>query len=479
MSKTMNTIDDVTLYQSPVEEAATLDIQIRINGQPLFVHQARVSAIPFNQVWPGYQRPLDQTEIAYFANWDMATPVQVEITCRESVESVRIRPTSLGIIPQVEDKVVIFFLQRACQLTVEFNGTHRALHLFANPPLKSVPSKEEPNILFFGPGVHCPGIIRLVSNQTVYIDGEAVVYGAIEGRNVENIRIVGRGILDGSKFSRGDFSGIISLRGCHDVLIDGIIMRDPCAWTVTPSYCQDVHIRNVKLIGLWRYNADGIDFCNCQHCSLTDSFLRTFDDGVVFKGFPDRSGSGLALQPVQDILVQRCVFWCDWGRAIEFGAETVTPEISDIRCEDCDIIHTTHIALDIQNGDRALIHDVTFANIRVELDDDFTQPLMQKGVDDSYNPPVGQHYTPLLVVLEVRKNYYSKDSERGVIEQIRFRDIDVTAWQLPVSHLRGHDAQHQVQHITFSNLVINGQKIGDLDATGITCNEFVQGIEII
>lgn len=474
----MNSINDVTLYMAPVEETPALDIEVKINGQPLFVHRARVSAIPFNQVWPGYQRPLEQTEIAYFAYWDMAAPVQVEITCRDAENRVRIRPSALCIIPQVQGKVIRFRLERPGQLTVEFNGTHHALHLFANPLLESAPSKEEPNILFFGPGVHCPGVIHLVSNQTVYIDGEAVVYGAIEGKNVENIRILGRGILDGSKFSRNDFSGIISLRGCSNVLIDGIILRDPCAWTVTPSYCQNVRIRNVKLIGLWRYNADGIDFCNCQHCSLTDSFLRTFDDGVVFKGFPDRSGNGLPLQPVQDILVERCVFWCDWGRAIEFGAETVTPEISDIRCEDCDIIHTMHIALDIQNGDRAHIHDVLFSNIRIELDDDFTQPIMQTGIDDIYNPPAGQRYTPLLVVLEVRKNYYSKDSERGRIDHIQFQDIMVTSWQLPVSHLRGYDAQHQVQNVTFEKLVINGQRVDTPEVAGFTLNEFVQEVDI-
>lgn len=474
----MNTEKDIKQYAAPVEETPALDIEVKVDGQPLFVHRARVSAIPFNQVWPGYQRPLEQTEIAYFAYWDMATPVQIEITCRDTAEMVRIRPKALGIIPQVRGRMISFTLERPCQLTVEFNGTHQALHLFANPPIESLPSKEEPNILFFGPGVHCPGIIQLASNQTVYIDGEAVVYGAIEGKNVENIRILGRGILDGSKFSRGDFSGIISLRGCSNVLIDGIILRDPCAWTVTPSYCQNVHIRNVKLIGLWRYNADGIDFCNCQNCSLTDSFLRTFDDGVVFKGFPDRPGNGFPLQPVQDILVHRCVFWCDWGRAIEFGAETVTPEIADIRCEDCDIIHTMHIALDIQNGDRAHVHDVLFSNIRIEMDDDFTQPLMQKGIDDIYNPPEGQRYTPLLVVLEVRKNYYSKDSERGQIDQIQFRDIVVTSWQLPASHLRGHDAQHQVRSVTFENLVVNGQKVSELHAAGITSNEFVKEVDI-
>ncbi|MHB9034226.1 MAG: glycosyl hydrolase family 28 protein [Anaerolineae bacterium] len=465
------------IYPQPVEEEPSPLYRLTLNGTETFVHSARVSAVPFNQVWPGYQRPLDQTELAGFASWDMSAPVECAVTTNLPVRSVRVRPAAAGIKASTAGGVISFTISRPGQYTVEINGTHQALHLFANPPAEPAPAEDAPGVLYFGPGVHCAGKIQLQDNQTVYLDGGAVVYGHIEGKNVSGVRILGRGILDGSKFSRRDVSGCISLRGCRDVRIDGIVLRDPCAWTITPMYCQDVHIRNVKLIGLWRYNADGIDFCNCQRCSLTDSFLRTFDDGVVFKGFSDRSGQYPEPLPVQDITVERCVFWCDWGRAIEFGAETVTPEIANVTCRDCDVIHTTHIALDIQNGDRAHVHDIDFENIRVELDDDFTRPALQQGPDDSYNPPAGLYTAPLLV-LEVRKNYYSKDSERGRIENIRLQDIAVTSWQVPASYLRGYDAGHPVQGVAFRSLRINGVLITDAAAAGIDTNEFVKDVTL-
>jgi len=46
--------------------------QVRVDGHPAFVHSCRASAVPFNQEWPGYQRPMDQTERAAFACWGMA-----------------------------------------------------------------------------------------------------------------------------------------------------------------------------------------------------------------------------------------------------------------------------------------------------------------------------------------------------------------------------------------------------------------------
>jgi len=45
----------------------------------LCVHPARVSAFPMNQVWPGYQRPVEQTKMASFVSFDMAKPGELSI----------------------------------------------------------------------------------------------------------------------------------------------------------------------------------------------------------------------------------------------------------------------------------------------------------------------------------------------------------------------------------------------------------------
>ena len=48
--------------------------------------------------WPGYQRPVGQTELAGFAYWDMKGSVDIKITTKKPVKQVVIRPLSLGII---------------------------------------------------------------------------------------------------------------------------------------------------------------------------------------------------------------------------------------------------------------------------------------------------------------------------------------------------------------------------------------------
>jgi hypothetical protein len=146
----------------------------------------------------------------------------------------------------------------------QVNGWHHALHLFANPPADAAPAGDKPGLRVFGPGVHRPGKIELKSNESVYIDGGAVVYGSIHASNATNIAIRGRGVLDVSQAERGMGGGAIRLSGCSDVSVEGLVLRDPDVWCFSLFGCSRVDIANVKLVGLWRYNAAGIDVCNSQ-----------------------------------------------------------------------------------------------------------------------------------------------------------------------------------------------------------------------
>jgi len=90
---------NVNVCAAPVEEAPSPDYRVTVNGRAVFVYRARVSAQPINQIWPGYQRPLEQTELAAFATWDMTGPVEVEVSSARPIRDVRVRPASRGIRP--------------------------------------------------------------------------------------------------------------------------------------------------------------------------------------------------------------------------------------------------------------------------------------------------------------------------------------------------------------------------------------------
>ena len=145
------------IHPIPVEEDASLDFVLTLNGAPAPLHCARVSAHPLNQVWPGYQRPKSQTELASFASWDQTGPVEVVAVSARPVQTVQVRPAAAGIVPEVEGDTIRFTVARPGQYTLEVNGSAQALHLFANPPEENIPDPGDPTVRYFGPGVHCPG----------------------------------------------------------------------------------------------------------------------------------------------------------------------------------------------------------------------------------------------------------------------------------------------------------------------------------
>ncbi|HUU58844.1 MAG TPA: glycosyl hydrolase family 28 protein [Phycisphaerae bacterium] len=468
--------ESVQVCGGPPGEAAFEDYAVTVNGEPAFVYAARVSAVPFNQVWPGYQRPLDQTELAGFAYWDMAGPVTVRVESKRPVESVAVRPRSLGIQPRVEGNTITFDLARPGQVVVEVNGLHHALHLFANPPEGGAPEPGPTGVRYFGPGVHDAGKIELRSGETVYIAGGAVVYGAIEARDATNIRILGRGILDCSRFERGDVHGAVALCRCRKAVIDGVILRDPSSWTVIPAACTDVAISNIKLIGLWRYNADGIDVVNSRNVAIRGCFVRSFDDSIVVKGLQAWGGCPTGDLPVENVAVSDCVVWNDWGRALEIGAETCAPAIRDLAFDNCDILRTVDVAMDVQHGDRAEIRNLAFRNIRVEVDDEPQPPQFQKDRDGKYDPSRDRPHCPRLLVLEIRKNNYSKDEECGSIRNVAVSDVNVTGRRFCESYLSGHDESHRVESVAIRNLRFNGRPVPDIGEARFHMNEHVRRV---
>ncbi|MBQ7650945.1 MAG: hypothetical protein IJS15_08295, partial [Victivallales bacterium] len=64
----------------PGGHLASEDYEVQINGQSCPVHACCVSAMPFNRLWPGHQRPLEQTELASYISFESEAPVQLRVT---------------------------------------------------------------------------------------------------------------------------------------------------------------------------------------------------------------------------------------------------------------------------------------------------------------------------------------------------------------------------------------------------------------
>ena len=500
--------------------------EVKLNGTPAKANFARVSAMPFNCTWPGHQRVLEQTEEAAFINFAMSEPVRVEVTAKKDFTEAVVRPLHDGIVPQINGKTVTFTIEKAGQYTLELDGWHNALHIFANPDCDYGVNPEDENVIYFSAGVHYPGVIRLESNQTVYIDKDAVVYGAVCAVQAENIRILGDGILDGSWQKRTGMSmtcpfdggrrntdfvskitkdwpitepvypvqgtnvlkdkdvfwdildtaeylyTCIRLYGCKNAEVKGVTLRDGTTFTFVPANCENLVIDNIKIIGNWRYNSDGVDFFNCRNSILKNSFLRCFDDCIVLKGM-----IGWDTWNLENILIENCVVWCDWGANLEIGAETCAQEYRNIVFKDCDCIHNTHAAMRIHNCDRAIVHDVLYEDVRAEYSKHDLGSTYQHSDDMVYEPRYGQQALFVHAYFG-GETYYSNDKIKGQIKNITYRNIKVYSEEglsMPVISFEGYNQEHTVSNVTIDGVYLNGERI--IDANVIQTNAFTSNIQ--
>ena len=190
----MTTHSEAILMIPPATPGYPLSARYRVfvNGQPCPVYDTRV-----------FLELNNPDRIVSFAQFDFTGAVEVEVEAPETVSSLRIRPTSRGVHASVEGCRIRFSLDRPAKLSIEVNGgIDDNLHLFANRPEEDVPAPRDPGVRYYGPGVHTIdggyGILRLGSNETLYLAPGAVLRARLLAEDAEHIRVRGRGMLEGT-----------------------------------------------------------------------------------------------------------------------------------------------------------------------------------------------------------------------------------------------------------------------------------------
>lgn len=495
----------------PETEALCKRFAVWINGECAPVSFARVSAMNYNCGWPGHQRPLDQTEISGFVRVESENAIDVRVRVQEEIKDVCVRPLSRKVTCTVRNNEISFSLPGKGQYVLEVNGYKEALSFFVSPEIKEPALKE--GDLYFPEGEHDIGIVELNDNQTVFIDSGAVVYGGFSAFGKKNITITGGGILDGSREKRTSetrlvpalgiwetaadrdyfldndrlrkylnehkvLNGLIRLYSCRNCEISHITLRDSSTFAIVPAACENILIDDIKMIGMWRYNSDGVDYFNSSNCILKNSFLRNFDDCVVVKGM-----CGWGHRNNENIITENCVIWCDWGRGLEIGAETNADEYLNIIFRNSDVIHGSWLHLDIQHHNDAYIHDILFDDIRVEYTK-YQQPLkFQSRDDETYEQaPVTFDQPMLMGAFFFDMGLFGPGHSGQKIERIVFRNIQVLSDEcvpMPKTGFEGLDENNCIDGVVIENLTRNGVKLKDMKNANIHANEYAFRVQLI
>ena len=240
----------LTIYEGPKTMASSETATVSVNGYDLFVYDVMVN---HEHIWNANTQP-SSTPMAYF---DFSGKALIDVRMpglSQPVDSAEVLPKSWGITPVVQDGTVHFTITEPGQYTVVFNGSvNKTLHIFANPLETDVPDQNDPDVFWIGPGEWVIDAIALQDNQTLYISGGAVLHSIISVANAKNVRICGRGIIDGSDYPAwnqpGSYSRVpIDLNHSKDITVEGIIIANSNCWNLNSYSSRNVKIDNVKII---------------------------------------------------------------------------------------------------------------------------------------------------------------------------------------------------------------------------------------
>lgn len=401
---------------------------------------------------------MDKVQEASMVQFDMKGSVEVMVKKNNgTIREVDIRPLNNEVkYTQIRD-AIFFTLERPQYLSVEFNGDRlHNLHLFANPMETETYTESRKGVMYFGPGVHKPkdlpnNQIRIPSNTIVYLAPGAVVKAKLLVDKAENVRIIGRGILDHPM--RG-----IEVTDSKNVLIEGVTVVNPDHYTVFGGGTKGLTIRNLKAFSCKGWS-DGIDLMCCRDVLIDNVFLRNSDDCIAIYNhrWNWRGGSS-------NIIVQNSVLWADVAHPINMGghgdSDSLTGEVlEDVTVRNVDILEHDEDdslyqgSMNIDCGDKNIVRNVLFEDIRVESIQDGRLFCLKVLYNPKYNKAPG-----------------------NLIEGITFRNITYDGVGENPSIIKGIDENHSVRNVTFENVVINGKRMKNVDE--FITNEFVKDIKV-
>jgi len=176
--------------------------------------------------------------------------------------------------------------------------------------------------LVFYVGRYLTGTIYLKSNVTIQLEEGAILVGSVNPLDYEqnfnwtalifaldqkNIGITGKGVVDGQGFQVANnlvdliHKGVISdplkydrpretirpqniyFRGCRNITIKGILLKDPGSWNQQYDQCRNLVVDGISVDSKSYWNNDGIDIVDCDSVSVTNSYFDAADDGICLK----------------------------------------------------------------------------------------------------------------------------------------------------------------------------------------------------
>jgi hypothetical protein len=424
-----------------------------------------------------------------YVQFAFAGKADIKITVKEPIKKYTLSPKSYNIPTSRNDRKISFSLTVPRKLILhQVNSLDEKLFIFAEPLEEKPPSindfhvtnilnygvdhtgKQEATaliqqaidevsaqkgVLYFPAGVYTTRQLNLKSNLTLYLAPGAVLeatkeidpsygHGLIQIENAENVKIMGRGVINGNGTywrPRGGWYSLILLKNAKNVLLQDTLLQDPAVANVWMGYSENVRIDHLKILADPQpefLNTDGFDFWSSRNITIDNVLYKGTDDATSHGG--DKNG---AIQNNENINVRNAVFY--GGNGFKIGAGTKQEIVRDITYENIDIIFANEVS-GFWPIAGANFENIYFKNIRVEeiLDvpeDDKAADIFQWRVKAAWWQPE------------------SSANTLGYIRNVYIQNLKVDDHGSTKSRFQGYDEERNINNINFDNLWIEGKPI--------------------
>jgi hypothetical protein len=432
----------VVTYPAPPGLITSPDFTVKVEGEPVWVEKigSNVHTAKY-ALYGGIEM-----EYLNVANFSCSGKLTLTITASSDIDSFIIRPKNRNLKANVNGRNLTFAISGPQKLYIEVNGLPH-LAIFANPIEVNPPKPGDPGVVYFAPGVHSPGTITLKSNQTVYIAGGAIVNANIRGSNIRNVKITGRGSLQGN----------VKISGTTNLEVDGVFIRNTEGWSNTLTDCHHSVYKNVKVFGYEAiYSVDGINPVSCKDFTIDDCFMRCRDDCVAIKSI-DYKLSVDSIRVINSLMVG----WAN-SDGVTIGFELNGGPVQNILVKNCDILYARgngrtggHSAFSIVSDGPARVQNIRYEDIRIEEHVEFKnlEMIISDGKLYGIDPP-------------------------GHISGVYFKNIQWENGSKPFI-LAGFSNSNVIENITFDHCTVGGKKINGTGDAIFKITPYVKDIKFL
>ncbi len=155
---------------------------------------------------------------------------------------------------------------------------------------------------------------------------------------------------------------------CSNVLVEGVTFLYGAFWTITPTYCENVIVRRVKIVTEGDYghtpNGDGVDPSSCRNVLIEHCIFDTGDDCIAIKAGRDNDGIRVG-RPTENVVVRHCLGLRGHG-GIVIGSET-SGGVRNVFGEDCAFRGTDRIVrIKTARGRGGILENMWFRHLSAD-----------------------------------------------------------------------------------------------------------------